>query len=94
MLSAVIRRIQWGLIPAEPTFVVSIGGPARSKNGDYKVSQIIEDRNTFIEYGFFEYLVFASPDGSPKDQFFWKRYNKRPDVIEHFFPDEFEEFLI
>lgn len=93
-LSGTIRKIQWGLIPNENSFGVSVGGPVRSKNKEYRVSEILEDRDTFIEYGYFEYLVYASPDGTQKDQFFWKRYTKRPDAIEHFFPDEIEEFLV
>lgn len=92
--SSIIRKIQWGLIPNEPSFMVMVGGPARSKNKEYIVSEIVEDRDTFIEYGYFEYLVYASADGSQKDQFFWKRYAKRPDAIEHFFPDEIEHFII
>lgn len=92
--SSIIRRIQYGLIPGEPYLVVNVGGPVRSKNKDYKVSEIVEDRDTFLEYGHFEYLVYASLDGTSKDQFFWKRYIKSPDAIEHFFPDEQEEFLV
>lgn len=92
--SAKIRKIQWGLIPNEPSFMVSVGGPVRSKNKEYVVSEIVEDRDTFIEFGYFEYLVFASPNGAQEDQFFWKRYSKRPDAIEHFFPDEMEQFLV
>lgn len=92
--SSTIRRIQYGLIPGEATFVINVGGPVRSRYKEYKVSEIVEDKDTFIDYGYFEYLVYASPDGSTKDQFFWKRYTKRPDAIEHFFPDEVEEFLV
>lgn len=92
--TSIIRRIQWGLIPGEGTFVVNVGGPVRSKNKDYKVSEIIEDKDTFLEYGYFEYLIYASLDGTTKDQFFWKRYCKKPDAIEHFFPDEIQEFLV
>lgn len=92
--SSVIRKIQWGLIPNEPSFMVIVGGHARSKNKDYVVSEIIEDRDTFLEYGYFEYLVYASVDGSPQNQFFWKRYTRRPDAVEHFFPDEIEQFLV
>ncbi len=92
--SSIIRKIQWGLTPGDPQFIVNVGGPARSKKKDYIVSEIVEDRDTFLEYGYFEYLVYASPDGTEKDQFFWKRYTKKPDAIEHFFPDEIEEFLV
>ncbi len=93
--SAIIRKIQWGIIPGEPSFGINVGStPVRSKKKDYIVSEIIEDRDTFLEYGYFEYLIYASPDGTTKDQFFWKRYNKRPDAIEHYFPDEVEEFLV
>lgn len=92
--SSIIRKIQWGLIPGDATFMVNVGGPVRSKNKEYKVSEIVEDQDTFLEFGYFEYLVFASADGLKKDQFFWKRYTKRPDAIEHFFPDEMEEFLV
>lgn len=92
--SAIIRRIQWGLIPGEATFVVNVHNTVRFKNKDYKVSEIVEDTDTFLEHGYFEYLVFASPDGTKKDQFFWKRYTKRPDAIEYFCPEEIQEFLV
>ncbi len=92
--STIIRRIQWGLGAADGNFVVQIGGPARSKHKDYKVSEIVEDKNTFIEYGFFEYLVYASADGTKNNQFLWQRYTKMPDKIEYFTTDEIEEFII
>jgi hypothetical protein len=88
----IIRRIQWGLTMAEGNFVVQIGGPVRSASKTYKVSEILEDKDTFIEYGHFEYLVFASLDGKTENQFLWQRYIKSPDKIEYFTTDEIEEF--
>ncbi len=92
--ASIIRKIKWGLDKGENIFAISLYGIVRSKNKDYRISEIIEDKNTFLEYGYFEYLVYASLDGSKKDQFFWQRYTKRPDSIEYVFPDEIQEFLV
>jgi hypothetical protein len=91
--SSIIHKLQWGLKPGEASFGIKIGGNVFSKNKEYKISEIVEDKNTFLEYGYFEYLIYASADGTQKDQFFWKRYTLRPDAIEYFFPDEIQEFL-
>lgn len=92
--SSVIRQIQYGLIPGEPNLTIRVGGLVRSKEKSYLVSEIVEDQEVFLDLGYYEYLIYASADGKQKDQFFWKRYVKRPDAIEHFFPDEVEEFLV
>lgn len=86
-----IRQLQWGIIPGEPSFSVRVGGKAAKDN---KVSQIVENREMFLEYGYFEYNIYASEDGSTRNQFFWKRYTLRPHQIEYFFPGGEEQSLV
>lgn len=94
MPSPAIRKITWGLDAGASQLNISIGSLVRGKNQSYKVSEILESKDTFTEYGYFEYYIYASLDGSTKDQFFWKRYLKKPDSIEYYFPDEKEEFFV
>ena len=90
-----IRKLTYGLDPNKSNWSIAVGGTVRNNTKNYYVSEIIESREMFLEYGYFEYYIFASPDGTKKNQFFWKRYLARPDAIEYFFPDENQqEFYI
>ncbi len=93
-----IRRIQYGVVRDLPSSVVQIGTPYKFKDKDeneiwYKISEIIENKNSFLEYGYFEYEIYISRDGTEKDQLFWKRYIKRPDAIEYKISDA-EELIV
>ncbi len=98
--SGVIRQIQYGLIPTLPSLVIRVNTPARfpGKEG-YVIVEITEDKNTFLEFGYFEYLIFiGKPDQygkmGPEGLIFWKRYTQKPDAIEYFFPDELDARLV
>lgn len=91
---AEIRRLQWGIIPNEPMYVIQVGTKANLNGNTWYISQIIEDKNTFLEHGYFEYLIYISKDGTTDNQYFWKRMNKMPDAIEHFVDEKEEERIV
>lgn len=95
--SGIIKKIQYGLDLNNPNLTIQVGTIIKAKPG-YVISEIIEDKNTFVEYGYFEYLIFiAKPsekEQSNSDALFWKRFLKRPDMIEYFFQDEIEELVL
>lgn len=86
-----IRKIEW-ILPGG-NYGIGVGGNCHAKNKTYLVSEIVEDKNTFIEYGHFEYFVYASADGTNKNQFLWQRFMRHPDKIEYFATEEQQEFL-
>lgn len=93
-LGSEIRRLQWGLIPNEPMYVIQVKTKANLNGNTWFISQIIEDKNTFLEHGHFEYLIYISKDGTIDNQYFWKRMNARPDAIEYFVDDKEVENLV
>jgi hypothetical protein len=94
--SGIIKKIQYGLDLNNPNLTIQVGTVIKAKPG-YAISEIIEDKNTFVEYGYFEYLIFIAKASEQKqeerDSLFWKRFLKKPDMIEYFFQDEIEELL-
>lgn len=92
-ISCIIRKIQYGVIPHQNSLVVQTGTRLIGNLKDYVITEIVEDRNTFFEFGYFEYLVYVTRDGD-KEQIFWKRFIKPPDMIEYLFPGEDPKFLI
>lgn len=96
--SGIIKKIQYGLDINVPALTIQVGSVIRTKKGEYVISEILEDKNTFIEYGYFEYLVFlAKPSPDKVDTstaLFWKRFLKKPDAIEYFLQDEIEELVL
>jgi len=95
--SGIIKKIQYGLDISKPSLTIQVGSPVRAREG-YFICEIVEDKNTFIEYGYFEYLIMISKltEGKPdKDsEYFWKRYLAKPDMVEYFFQDEIEELFL
>ena len=97
----IIKKIQWGIIPGEKYLVVQVGSVAiRGRDAtidtkevfDAVISDIVEDKNVSLEIQTFEYNVFAKRDG--EEPFFWKRFTKKPDLIEYFAPKEIEERVV
>lgn len=83
-MSGTIRKIQYGVIPTEPSYNVFVGQELRMKEKFVVVVEILEDRNTYLEYGWFEYMIFVIPKGGRMDEkYLWRRYSKRPDFIEY-----------
>lgn len=91
--SGIIRKLQWGIIPQLPSLVVQVGGRI-ANDENLIISDIIEDKNTFFEFGNFEYIIYVSKKGNTKEQFMWKRFVKPPDAIEYFNPVNIEERLV
>ena len=76
--SGPIRKIQYGIVPQLPMLIVQIGTVVLK---DYVIVDIVEDRNMFLELGYFEYLIYIQKKDSPK--FLWKRFIKAPDFVEY-----------
>jgi hypothetical protein len=90
VLSGTIRKLQWGLNISTPNLTVQVGSRAAGKD-DFTISEIVEDKNNFHEYGNFEYLIYVTKNN--KDKFLWKRFVHPPDVIEYSFPGD-EDFFV
>ncbi len=85
-----IRKLTWGIIPNQPYRTIQAGKNATkigSRAKQYLVSEILEDKNTFAEYGYFEWLIFVSADGKKDNQHLYSRFHLKPDQIEYFLPD-------
>lgn len=95
--SGIIRKIQYGLDASVPSLVVQVGSRVAGKEG-FVIAEIVEDKNTFWEYGYFEYLIYiAKVSEAPlaeQNKYFWKRYLKKPDMIEFYFQDEIENLFV
>jgi hypothetical protein len=89
-----IRQIQYGLIPTQPSLVIRIGNRVRiNQNEEYTVSAIIENKNTFFDFGSFEYEIYVSSEEEPQADIFWKRLLRLPDTIEYFINNDDEYIL-
>jgi len=95
--SGIIKKIQYGLDLNTPNLTFQVGSVIRIKKVEYLISEILENKNTFVEYGYFEYYIYLakpSPDKiDTSKSLFWKRFLKRPDAIEYFLQDDIEELL-
>lgn len=95
--SGEIRKIQYGLDQSKPILTIQIGSRVPAKEG-YFICEILEDKDTFLEYGYFEYIVFIAKYSEDKikreDSMFWKRFLKKPDMIEYSFQDGIENLLV
>lgn len=92
-----IKKLQWGVITGEPSQVIQVGSSLRFKNKkgefeNYRISEIIENKDAFVEFGYFEYEVYICKEGS-QELLFWQRYIKPPDKIEYNISDS-EEFFV
>lgn len=85
--SGLIRKLQWGLVPGQPCLTIQVGSRAMGKD-NYIISEIVEDKNTFLTQGCFEYLVYVVKDGKKDGKMFWKRFRTAPDVVEYYLLDE------
>lgn len=95
--SGIIRKIQYGLDASVPSLTIQVGSRVTGKDG-FVIAEIIENKNTFFEYGDFEYEVFIAKASVDKvqnqDKYFWKRFLKRPDMIEYYFQDDIENLFV
>lgn len=91
-----IRKLLWELRPSLPFCAIQVGGKVRTETKTYLVCEIVEDKNTFAEYGYFEYLIMVSIDGKKDGQVLHSRITRKPDKIEYFLPDgeHSEEYFI
>ncbi len=97
-ISGTIRSLVWGIIPTQ-TFVVRVKGKVRVGAVEYEISEIVEDTNTFIELGYYEYLVYVVKINDvdkhvEQDKKFWCRYSVKPDKIEYFLPEEMQSLSV
>jgi hypothetical protein len=90
--SGIIRKLIWGFIPTNPQLIIQVGSKVLGKD-NLIISEIIEDKNTFSEFGKFEYLIFIAKDNNTKEQFLWKR-TFNPDIIEYKISEETEVRLV
>jgi len=93
-----IRMLKWGLIPNQPTFVISVNQEVGLKKS-LKVLQIqqglLEDEETIVFHvecclkgSPTQYLAGETIKGTPDGPaFIWKTYTKMPDEIEYFIPE-------
>lgn len=85
--SGIIRKLVWGFIENQ-TLSVCVGTKVRGDNS-YLISEIVEDKDAFMEFGKIEYLVFVTKDKDNHKQFLWKRLFN-PDIIEYEIPKDIE----
>lgn len=91
-----IRMIQYGVIPSEPYFAISVGQGVGGKE-NLEVAAIerewIEDR--------FEYHIVCKQKRIPTEdddskfgrEFIWKTYYKQPDWVQFFLPDQKHDYV-
>jgi len=77
-----IRKLQWGIIPQLPTRIISVGSKGPSTG--YIVCEIQEDKNTYYDLGYIEYLVYIKKEKAADDtKILWQRFAKIPDSVEY-----------
>jgi hypothetical protein len=66
---------------------------SRGPNDQYVVSDIQEDKNTFYDLGYIEYLIYIKKVKGAEDRIFWQRIAKVPDLVEYAL-DGVDEILV
>lgn len=90
--SGKIRRLQWGIVPTLPSKVIQVG--SKGPNDMYVVCEIQEDKNTFYDLGYIEYLIYIKKvRGTDDAPVLWQRFSKVPDSVEYAL-DGVDEVLI
>lgn len=87
-----IRKIQWGVVPNLPTKIIAIG--SKGPDANYIICDIVEDKNTFFDLGYYEYLIYiAAEKDKKKTPILWQRFSKVPDMVEYSLDGASEVFI-
>ena len=94
-LTGEIKKLKWGVIPNMPYWIIEVDKTVGGKE-NLVVLEIVKEKT---EEGVVEFHVVCAKKEIVNTKevlgvsFVWKTYNKTPDEIEYFLPDEKHNYV-